>query len=359
MKQAVLAPLAFAAAQLISVAAAPSALAQVGCNPIVCNTAQASLLEENPSNPLGTRLAGTVSWRLQHEATEPGSGSRVQVSVDIEIPARGLMVFLTIRPNRDPVASVSHFLETKFYTSRDFQHGGVSSVRGIMMKPFEHAVGTPLHGHVARLLPNVFALGLAQADVQGNVELLYGRPWLEIAIVYTDGQRALLAFSKGAAGEQALKQALASWAQLDPQVDLALNRIDGQRQSQTTTPQANESERENLKAKLTSTYGIKTWTDDRALSRNPFVFKNDVVALFTVFHKMLLADQALFVHNEPVIAVEAPTTLFRNSENVVLAIEVVGTRLLRLPLGETTATIGKYVGAYKCERRGCEEVFGR
>jgi hypothetical protein len=81
--------------------------------------------------------------------------------------------------------------------------------------------------------------------------------------------------------------------------------------------------------------------------------------LFTVFNKMLAADQALFVHNEPVIAVEAPTTLFRDSESVVLAIEIVGARSLRLPLGETTATIGKYVGVYKCERRACEEVYGR
>jgi len=96
--------------------------------------------------------------------------------------------------------------------------------------------------------------------------------------------------------------------QLDPQVALAINRIDGQ--SQPTTPQPTDSERGNLKDKLTSTYGIKTWTDDRALSRNPFVFKNEVVALFTVFNKMLVADQALFVHNEPIIAVEAPTTLF-------------------------------------------------
>jgi hypothetical protein len=357
MKQTLLAALSFAAAHLLSVATAPDALAQIGCNPIVCNAAYASLTEETPSNPYGARLSGTVNWRLEREVSEPQSDSPTQVSIEIEIPARGLSASLTIRPNRDPAVSVSHFFEAKFYLPRDFRHGGISSVPGFLMKPSEHVAGIPLQGYVAKLLPNVFTLGLSQANVQGNIELLYSRSWLEITIVYANGQRALLAFNKGAEGEKVLRQAFASWAQLDPQVALAISRIDGQ--SQPTTPQPNDSERGNLKDKLTSTYGVKTWTDDRALSRNPFVFKNEVVALFTVFNKMLVADQALFVHNEPIIAVEAPTTLFRDSESVVLAIEVIGVRLLRLPLGETRATIGKYVGAYKCERRACEEVYGR
>jgi len=357
MKQTLLTAFSFAAALLFSVAAAPDLLAQTGCNPIICNVAYASLTEETPNNPYGARLSGTVSWRLENEVSQPQSDSPTQVSIEIEIPARGLSASLTIRPNRDPAASVSHFLETKFYMPRDFQHGGISSVPGILMKPSEHVRGVPLQGYVAKLLPNVFTLGLPQANVQGNIELLHSRSWLEITIVYANGQRALLAFNKGAEGEKVLRQAFASWAQLDPQVALAISRLEAQ--SQPTTPQPTDSERGNLKDKLTSTYGIKTWTDDRALSRNPFVFKNEVVALFTVFNKMLVADQALFVHNEPIIAVEAPTTLFRDSESVVLAIEIVGLRTLRLPVGETRATIGKYVGAYKCERRACEEVYGR
>src|SRR6267142_3025047 len=160
MKRALLAALSFAAAHLLSVATAPDALAQIDANPIVRNAAYASLTEETPNNPYGARLSGTVNWRLESEVSEPRSDSPTQVSIEIEIPARGLSASLTIRPNRDPAASVSHFLETKFYVPRDFQHGGISSVRGILMKPSEHVAGTPLQGYITKLLPNVFTLGL-------------------------------------------------------------------------------------------------------------------------------------------------------------------------------------------------------
>lgn len=353
-----------AIALLLLVVAAPNVLAQAVFSPTDRGVGRAFLLEENPSDRYGTRLAGAAKWQFHREVSQPGPGP--QVSAEIEIPARGLTVSLTIRPNLDRSTSVSHFIEAKFYIPRDFQHGGISTVRGVMMKQTEQVAGTPLQGQIAKLLPNVFALGLSQADVQGNVELLYGRRWLEIAIVYANGKRALLAFEKGKAGEDALKQAFASWTQLNPQVAQAIGRIESQQRSQEIGSQADENERqrirqerENLKIKFGSTYGVKTWTDDRALSRNPLVFRNSVVALFTVFSKMLAEDQALFVHNEPVVAVGAPASLFRDSENVLLAIEVLGNRTLKLPLGETTATLGQYVGVYKCERRGCEEVFGR
>lgn len=181
-----------------------------------------------------------------------------------------------------------------------------------------------------------------------------------------DGRRALLALEKGASGDAAFKRAFASWAQSDPQVAQAISRIESQQPSLEARSRADESERQRVmqerqgvKDKFASTYGVTAWTDDQALSRNPFAFRSSVVALFTVFNKMLSPDQALFVHNEPVIASGVPTSLFRDSEQVVLAIEVLGNRPLKLPLGETTAALGKYVGVYKCERRGCEEVFGR
>ena len=65
MKQALLAALSFAVAYLLSVATAPDALAQIDANPIVRNAAYASLTEEAPNNPYGTRLPGTVNWRVE------------------------------------------------------------------------------------------------------------------------------------------------------------------------------------------------------------------------------------------------------------------------------------------------------
>jgi len=230
------------------------------------------------------------------------------------------------------------------------------------MERTERTRGSPLQGRLTKLLPNVFSLGLSQTDEEPNLRLLYEQRWFDIAVIFADGRRGLIAFEKGGPGDDAFKQAFAAWAQSDPQSAQVIGRIE----SQEARSQADESERQRVmqerqgvKDKFASTYGVTAWTDDQALSRNPFAFRSSVVALFTVFNKMLSPDQALFVHNEPVIASGVPTSLFRDSEQVVLAIEVLGNRPLKLPLGETTAALGKYVGVYKCERRGCEEVFGR
>jgi hypothetical protein len=364
MKLALL--LAIAAASLLLGQIVPEASAQTVISPDGQDVAFATLLEQDPNDRFGNSIAGAAKWRLEKDVSGSGSASQVQVSVDVAIPERQLAVALRIRPNPVRAVSVSHFIDIKFNLPRDFQHGGISTVPGIIMKQAERARGTALQGQMVKLLPNVFSLGLSTADVQRNVQLLYGQPWFDIAIIFANGRRALLVLEKGATGNAALKEAFASWAQLDPKVGEAISRIDAQQRSQETRPQANENERqrqrqasESLRSKFGSTYGVKAWTDDRALSRNPFVFKDDVVAVFTVFSKMLSANEALFVHNEPIVASGTPATLFRDSEHVVLAIRVLGNRPLRLPLGETTAALGEYVGVYKCEQRGCEEVYGR
>ena len=356
--------IAIAATSLILPKMSSAAFGQSGANPQSGEAVWATLLEEEPGNRYGNHVAATARWSLQKRV---GSGleSETQVDIDVQIPARRLTVSLTISANLDRALPVSHLINIKFDVPSDFQHSGISDVRGIMMKQTEQVVGVPLQGHMVKVLPNVFALGLLQTNVQSNAELLYGRSWLEIAIVFANGRRALLVLEKGRSGDAALTQAFASWSQLDPQVAQVISRIDDQRRSQEMRPQAGENERqremhagEALKDKFSSLYGVKEWTDDRALSRNPFVFKNDVVALVTVFSKMLSEDEALFVHNEPVIVSGVPSTLFRNSEHSVLAMRVLGNKTLKLLSGETTASFGQYVGVYKCERPGCAEVYG-
>ena len=239
MKQALL--LAIAAASLLLVTIVPEASAQAAISPDGQELALATLFEQDPNDRFGAPFAGTAKWRLHKDASGAGSASQVRVSVDVAIPERQLAVSLTIRPNPDRAVSVSHFIEIKFNLPRDFQHGGISNVPGITMKPAEQTRGTPIQGHMVKLLPNVFTLGLSQAEVQRNVQLLYGQRWFDIAIIFANGRRALLALEKGASGDRAFKQAFASWAQLDPQVAQAISRIDGQQRSQETRPQASES----------------------------------------------------------------------------------------------------------------------
>ena len=45
-----------------------------------------------------------------------------------------------------------------------------------------------------------------------NVALLKSMSWIEIPMVYTDGQFGVLAFEKGPAGEKAFADAFDAWA---------------------------------------------------------------------------------------------------------------------------------------------------
>jgi hypothetical protein len=66
--------------------------------------------------------------------------------------------------------------------------------------------------------------------LQRNVQLLYGQRWFDIAIVFANGRRALLALEKGDSGDSAFKLAFASWAQWDPRVAEAISRLKGSRE---------------------------------------------------------------------------------------------------------------------------------
>jgi hypothetical protein len=81
------------------------------------------------------------------------------------------------------------------------------------MKASERARGTELAGQVVSVAPGVFLLGLSglKNDVQRNVELLKGQPWLDISIVYKSGRRSLIAIEKGLLGERVISEAFVRW----------------------------------------------------------------------------------------------------------------------------------------------------
>jgi hypothetical protein len=59
----------------------------------------------------------------------------------------------------------------------------------------------------------IFLIGLSvvPTDLHNNMQLLKERPWIDVPIVYGNGGRAILAFEKGPAGDQAFAQAFAAW----------------------------------------------------------------------------------------------------------------------------------------------------
>lgn len=161
---------------------------------------------------------GTVTWKTETFNAGPGLPPDVGIRADVQIPGR-LGVTFTLRRNADAALPASHTIEISFALPPDFAYGGISNVPGIRMKQTESAQGAPLAGLSVRVNPTYFLVGLSAvpADKDRNLQLLQTRPWIDIPLVYTNNKRAILAFEKGPAGDQAFQDAFSAWGELLPQ----------------------------------------------------------------------------------------------------------------------------------------------
>ena len=82
-------------------------------------------------------------------------------------------------------------------------------------KPSDQASGARLAVQGARISPAFFLMALSDvaADMDANIKLLREQSWLMIPIVYGNGSRAMLNFSKGSSGERAFHEAFAAWGE--------------------------------------------------------------------------------------------------------------------------------------------------
>jgi len=69
-----------------------------------------------------------------------------------------------------------------------------------------------LTGSSVNVTPGFFLVGLSLQAAVRNVELLEQRGWFDIAFVYDDKRRAILAVEKGSEGERVFKDAFEAWA---------------------------------------------------------------------------------------------------------------------------------------------------
>ena len=158
------------------------------------------LYEEDSSDPQGKRYFGLVSWRT--ETVSPAPSSDVAVRADVKIPERRITMTWLLRRNIDHALPASHTIEMMFNLPADFPAGGVASVPGVLMKRSEQEPGTPLAKLAARATNGVFMIDLSAdgSDEQRNAQMLKESPWLDIAILYINGNRAILAIEKGPPG---------------------------------------------------------------------------------------------------------------------------------------------------------------
>ncbi len=178
-------------------------------DPAVLAGSQSLLLEASPDGRTGAvPFSGTVEWT--EGVDEIGLPT---LRAKASIPARNLNVDLTIRKNSDPSLPASHLMEINFQVSDTFIGGSISSLPGVLLKDEELVQGTPLAGASARIVGSsfLFALSAAEKDLPTNVDLLTNRKWIDFAVIYGTGTRAIITLEKDEAATALFTKVFAAW----------------------------------------------------------------------------------------------------------------------------------------------------
>lgn len=173
-------------------------------------TQRAVLYDEDPGNPKGKTIQGTVTWRTEQVKTSGSSKPETAVRADIEFPDNKMKLTLSIRRNLDASLPASHTVEMTFA-------GGspVANVPGVLMKSSEQARGTPLAGLAVKVTDGFFLFGMSNVTDERtrNMGFLKDRSWFDIPFFYENKRRAIIAIEKGPVGERAFKETFAAWGQ--------------------------------------------------------------------------------------------------------------------------------------------------
>ena len=155
-------------------------------------------------------FSGTVDW--SKGADEMGQPTLIGKA---SIPARNLAVDVLIRRNADPSLPASHLMEINFRVSDSFIGGSIAGLPGVLLKNEELVQGTPLVGASARVVGNsfLFALSASAEDLNNNTALLTGRKWMDLALIYATGIRAIITLEKDATAEALFRDVFATWGQ--------------------------------------------------------------------------------------------------------------------------------------------------
>ncbi|WP_423066731.1 hypothetical protein [Devosia sp. CN2-171] len=205
----------------------PTAEARLGAEPVPAATAANDTTAVAAIDP--ANLAGSQSLLL--EASDSGTTGAVPYSGTVEwtkgtdemglptligkanIPARNLAVDVLIRKNSDPGLPASHLMEVNFRVTDSFIGGSIAGLPGVLLKNEELVQGTPLVGASARVVGNsfLFALSATPADITANSTLLTSRKWMDLALIYATGKRAIITLEKDANAEKLFTEVVGAW----------------------------------------------------------------------------------------------------------------------------------------------------
>ena len=177
---------------------------------------RAVLYEENPADAQAPKAsAGRAVWRLDNLNAGQGQALETVVRAMVEVPDAKMSLNINIRRNLDQTLPASHTVELAFTTAPGDPTRAVRDVGLLQMKSDEAVRGTPLSGLPVPVKENLFLIGLSNlsGDIERNMELLLNRSWIDLPIRFASGQRAILSFEKGIAGDQVMREAFQRWQQ--------------------------------------------------------------------------------------------------------------------------------------------------
>jgi len=170
---------------------------------------QSLLLEAADSGKGAVPFAGTMSWsKGKDEHGRPTLIGRAN------IPGRNIAVDVLIRKNSEPSLPASHLMEINFVASDSFVGGSISGLAGVLLKNERLVQGEPLTGASARVVGNsfLFALSAAPEDAAANTTLMVSRKWMDLALIYATGKRAIMTLEKDGDAQRLFEEVFASWA---------------------------------------------------------------------------------------------------------------------------------------------------
>lgn len=190
-------------------AATDATQAAASVDPASLAGSQSLLLEASDSGTTGAvPFSGTVEWSKGTD--EMGLPTLIGKA---NIPARNLAVDVLIRKNSDASLPASHLMEVNFRVTDSFIGGSIAGLPGVLLKNEELVQGTPLVGASARVVGNsfLFALSASPADITANSSLLTSRKWMDLALIYATGKRAIITLEKDAAAETMFTEVVGEW----------------------------------------------------------------------------------------------------------------------------------------------------
>jgi hypothetical protein len=170
---------------------------------------QSLLLEASDNGKTGAvPFSGAIEWSKGTD--EMGLPTLIGKA---SIPARNLSVDVLIRKNSDASLPASHLMEVNFKVSDSFIGGSIAGLPGVLLKNEELVQGTPLVGASARVVGNsfLFALSASPEDITANSRLLMSRKYMDLALIYATGKRAIITLEKDPAAVTLFNEVVGAW----------------------------------------------------------------------------------------------------------------------------------------------------